>query len=99
MDVGEADGQVAVVGELEPGRDVRVVVELRDDDLVAGPALAAGRARESAKLSVVMFAPKIASSGAQPRKRAAVVRERSTSASVRRLVSYGPLTFAFDSRR
>ena len=35
VDVDEADGQVAVVRELEPGRDVRVVVELRAQDLVA----------------------------------------------------------------
>ena len=33
---GEADDDAEVVRELEPGRDVRVVVELRADDLVAG---------------------------------------------------------------
>src|SRR5581483_7043464 len=38
--------QVAVVRELEPRRDVRVVVELGAEDLVARPELAAGRARE-----------------------------------------------------
>ena len=43
-----------------------------------------------------MFGPKTASSGAQPRKRPAVSRARWSSASVRRLVSYGPLVFAFD---
>ena len=32
----ETHGQVAVVRELEPRSDVRVVVELRDDDLVSG---------------------------------------------------------------
>ena len=53
----------------------------------------------SAKFSVVMFAPKTTSSGVQPRKPAPTRRDSSTSASVRRLVSYGPLTFAFDSRR
>jgi hypothetical protein len=53
----------------------------------------------SAKLSVVMFAPKATSSGEQPRNRPAVARDSSTRASVRRLDSYGPLTFAFDSRR
>ena len=55
--------------------------------------------RESAKLSVVMFGPKTISSLLEPRNRAAVARARSNSTSVRRLVSYGPLTFAFDSRR
>jgi hypothetical protein len=34
------------VGELEPGGDVPVVVESRDDDLVAGPQLPAEGARE-----------------------------------------------------
>ena len=46
VDVDEADGQVEVVGELEPGRDVRVVVELRAEDLVAGPE---ARARPCAR--------------------------------------------------
>src|SRR5919198_5996891 len=55
--------------------------------------------RVSVKLSVVMFAPKIVSSGEQRRNSAATRRDCVTSASVRRLVSYGPLTFAFDSRR
>ena len=56
--------------------------------------------RESAKFSVVMFGAeddllvRAAEEPAGGRPRAA-----STSASVRRLVSYGPLTFAFDSRR
>ena len=45
-----------------------------------------------------MFAPKIASSGVQPRNSPALRRACVTSASVRRLVSYGPLTLAFDSR-
>ena len=56
-------------------------------------------ARVSAKLSVVMFAPKIVSSGRQPRKRAAVAWACSTSASLRRLVANFPPRFAFDSRR
>ena len=55
--------------------------------------------RESAKFSVVMFGPKTISSCEQPRNRAALARASSNSTSVRRLVSYGPLTFAFDSRR
>ena len=58
-------------GQLEPRRDVAVVVELRDDDLVAGSQLAAERRGVSAKFSVVMFAPKTTSSGVQPRKLAA----------------------------
>ncbi len=56
-------------------------------------------ARVSAKFSVVMFAPKATSAGVQPRKSAAVRRDCVTSASVLRLVSYGPLRFAFDSRK
>ena len=55
--------------------------------------------RESAKLSVVMFAPKPTSSGVAPRKRAAVSWASSTTSSLRRLVSKGPPRFAFDSRR
>ena len=54
--------------------------------------------RESANESVVMFGPKVTSSQAQPRKRPATSRERLSSASVRRLVSYGPLVFAFEVR-
>jgi len=45
-----------------------------------------------------MFAPKIVSSGLQPRNSAPVSRAWVISASVLRLVSYGPLVFAFDSR-
>ena len=55
--------------------------------------------RERAKLSVVMFGPKTISSGAQPRNRPAVSRAFASSASVRRLVSYGPLVFAFEVRK
>ena len=68
--VGEPDDQLEVVRELQPGRDVRVVVEPRDEDLVARRS-SRPTVRESAKLSVVMFAPKTTSSGAQPRKPAA----------------------------
>ena len=35
VDLDEADSEVEVLGELEPGRDVPVVVEARDEDLVA----------------------------------------------------------------
>jgi len=66
---------------------------------ISSPAFQSRAAvRESAKFSVVMFAPKIVSSGAQRRKSAAVRRDCETSASVRRLVSYGPLTLALESR-
>ena len=44
--VGIAHDEVEVVGELEPGRDVRVVVEAGDDDLVAGSELATQGPRE-----------------------------------------------------
>ena len=37
VDLDEADREVEVVGELEPRRDVAVVVEARDEDLVAAP--------------------------------------------------------------
>ena len=42
----EVHGQVAVVGELEPRRDVRVVIEAGDDDLVALLPVARRGARE-----------------------------------------------------
>ena len=98
VDLDEADAKVEVVGELEPRRDVAVVVETRDEDLVAGASVRPS-ARVSAKLSVVMFWPKIVSSGRQPRKRAAVACACSTSSSLRRLAANAPPRFAFDSRR
>jgi hypothetical protein len=45
-DLREEHAQVEVVGELEPGRDVGVVVELRDDDLLARGQLPPERAGE-----------------------------------------------------
>jgi hypothetical protein len=54
---------------------------------------------EREKLSVVMFGPNTTSSQAQPRNRPAVSRDRRAISSVRRLVSYGPLVFAFESRK
>ena len=99
VDVGEAHDDPKVVLQLEPRRDVRVVVEPRDDDLVAGPQSSRATVRVSAKLSVDMFGPKITSSAPQPRNPAAASRASAMSASVRRLVSYGPLVFALDSRR
>ena len=97
-DVGEADDEVEVVRELEPGRDVAVVVEPRDDDLVAGLELAPERARErEVERRHVRAEDDLLRRAAEERRRPR--RDSSTSASVRRLVSYGPLTFAFDSRR
>ena len=46
-----------------------------------------------------MLGPNATSSAPQPRKRAAVSRAVSISASVRRLVAKSPPLFAFDSRR
>ena len=45
-DVGEADLEAEVVGQLQPRRDVAVVVEAGDDDLVAGLESATGGAGE-----------------------------------------------------
>ena len=45
-DVDPAHGGARVLGREHPRPDVRVVVELRDDDLVAGPERAAERPRE-----------------------------------------------------
>jgi hypothetical protein len=55
--------------------------------------------RESAKFSVVMFAPNATSSIVALRKRAAVVRARSMSASERREVSNAPPRFALSLRK
>ena len=46
VDVAEPDGQIPVVRELEPGRDVRVVIEPRADDLVARVPVPCRGARE-----------------------------------------------------
>ncbi len=46
-----------------------------------------------------MFGPKPTSSAAAPRKRAAVARAWSTSASVATLVANEPPVFAFDSSK
>src|SRR3954451_17712339 len=51
------------------------------------------------KFSVVMFWPKIASSGSQRRKADAARRARASSASLRRLLPKEPPTLAFDSLR
>ena len=44
--LGELHPQAEVLRQLEPGRDVAVVIELRDDDLVAGAELASNRPRQ-----------------------------------------------------
>jgi hypothetical protein len=46
VDVHEADREILVVGELEPRRHVRVVVELGDENLIALPPVASGSARQ-----------------------------------------------------
>jgi hypothetical protein len=46
MDVDKADMNAEVVGELQPRRDVAVVVEARDEDLVAGREAFVESARE-----------------------------------------------------
>ena len=66
--------EALVVRELEPRRDVRVVVELACRGSRRRAARSRPAVRESAKLSVVMFGPKTTSSAAQPRKRPAVSR-------------------------
>ena len=75
VDVDEADGQVEVVGELEPGRDVGVVVELRAEDLVAGPEIARDRPRERERERRHVRAEDDLVP-AQPRNRPATSRER-----------------------
>ena len=98
MHAGEADDDAEILGEREPGRDVRVVVEPCADDLVT-LAQRAASARVSRKLSDVMLGPNATSSGWQQRKRPAVAWARSTSSTVRMLVSYGAPMFALSSRR
>ena len=46
VELAEPDDERLVVRELEPRRDVRVVVELRHDHLVAGDPVACRSARE-----------------------------------------------------
>ena len=71
VDLDEADDDAEVVGELEPRRDVRVVVELRHEHLVARAQRRAPSARVRRKLSAVMLGPNATSSCEQPRKFAA----------------------------
>ena len=97
-DLGEPDFEAEVVRELEPGRDVPVVVEPRHDDLVAARELPADRARER-EVERRHVGAEDDLLRRQPRNSAPVRRASSMSASVMRLVSYGPPTFAFDSRR
>ena len=76
-----AHHEPVVLGHLDPRRDVGVVVELGDDDLVARRRVRA-TAWASRKLSVVMFGPKAISSGALPVRAAAAPRAAATSAAV-----------------
>ena len=97
VDVDEVDGQTLVVRELEPRRHVRVVVELRDDDLVALAPGAAGRPRQrKGERRHVRAEDRLLRRAAQE-VAGREPRLRRRALSVRRLVSYGPLTFAFDS--
>ena len=79
------DDDAAVLLERAPGVDVRVVVEVRDDDFVAA-AQPRARARPRWNVSVVMFAPKTISDGSPPRKSARARREDAIIASVSTLV-------------
>ena len=109
LEVGEVD--VAVVRDVREAHDqVEVVASSshgatlpswsRRVTTISSPAFHPRAAvRESANSSEVMFAPNITSSAVQPRKRPAAARASSTSATVRALVSNGPPTLAFDSRR
>ena len=63
MEPRHPHGDPAVTDERAPGVDVGVVVELGDDDLVAGPR-PRPIARARWKVSVVMFAPNTISAGA-----------------------------------
>ena len=82
----EAHDEAEVVRELEPGGDVRVVVEPGDDDLVAGAELTSRGARQREVERRHVRRRTRSSSASQPRKRAAVSCACSISASVRMLV-------------
>ena len=84
--------------ELEPGRDVRVVVELRRDDLVAGCPVR-DAVRESAKLSDVMFAPNVTSSVITPSRSEAAARAEAITSSVTIEVRNFPPAFALAASR
>ena len=95
---GVTDDDAEVVRELEPGRDVGVVVELRHDDLVARAQRPRERAREQEVERRHARAERdLIGRAAEERRRA--LREVATSAFVRCDVSYGASRFAFDSRR
>jgi hypothetical protein len=79
------DDQVLVAGQFQPGGDSPVVVPR--------PAV-----RDSVKSSEVMFAPKITSSGWQPRNRAALASACSRISLTRWLVAYTAPRFALASR-
>ena len=97
-ELDELHGEIEVVRELEPRRDVPVVVELRREDLVAGAELAADRARQREVERRHVLAEDDLVRRA-PRNLAAASRAFATSASLRTLASNAPPRFAFDSRR
>ena len=98
-DLDEADLQPEVVRELEPRRDVAVMVELRDEDLVALAQRAAEGARQreverrhvGAEDRLVGIAAQECRGG-QPRLRDAGRRSGGS-------MPKAPSRFAFDSRR
>ena len=95
----DADGDVHVMRDLEPRRDVGVVVERRVDDLVAraqGPRERA--AEEEVERGHALPERGLVRRAAEEADRA-VSCARSTSSTVRMLVSYGAPMFALSSRR
>jgi hypothetical protein len=80
------DHQVPVVRDLQPGGDPGVVIQAGHQ--ISSPGWKARAAvRDSAKFSVVMFGPKITSSGSQPRNRAALCSASSRICPTRMLVA------------
>ena len=92
------DGEVEIVRELEPRCHVRVVVELRDDDLVARSQLASERARqrEVERRHVLAEDDLVGGAAEKVRGRDARVRDERVAPHAR---LERPPRFAFDSRR
>jgi hypothetical protein len=98
-DPDPADRDAALFLEGEPRGDVGVVVQPRDDDLVAGFSVRP-IARLTAKVRVVMFWPNTTSSGPPaPRKSAAATWASARIASLSSLVAKAPSWLAFDRSR
>jgi hypothetical protein len=93
VDLDELHAQIEVVREMLPSWSSFV-------HRISSPARSVRpTARESVKLSDVMFAPNAVSAGSQRRNAAAASRACAINASVRRLLPNGPPVFAFDSRK